>query len=268
MMRRRSAFTLIELLVVVAIIALLISILLPSLQKAREQAKAVVCGSNEKSQGTAMLMYNNDTDHYPAEHMQTQGRAWFTSWAPRIRKYTQNDTGVFYCVSSDAAYRWQKKFTGRGDAYQPDLTALGYEPGEDPIEGTAYFFTYGYNGCGIEQYSDPNFGLGVHAKRRNNPNGNDPEAPLRELRTARVLRPSEMIMIADSNTDGNSDSEISVDFDYPSMFPGRRHNDGTQVLFCDGHAERIPFDRLMARDEIARRRWNNDFQPHKELWAD
>ena len=55
--RTKRAFTLVELLVVVSIIALLISILLPSLSKAREQTKAVVCLANAKGMSTATLTY-------------------------------------------------------------------------------------------------------------------------------------------------------------------------------------------------------------------
>jgi prepilin-type N-terminal cleavage/methylation domain-containing protein len=58
--RQKKGFTLIELLVVIAIIALLLAILLPSLSKAKEIAKRVVCKSNLKTQFLACTLYFND----------------------------------------------------------------------------------------------------------------------------------------------------------------------------------------------------------------
>jgi len=61
---RKSGFTLIELLVVVAIIVVLISILLPSLAKARERSKILVCQVNTRSIGQLLLQYSSENNQW------------------------------------------------------------------------------------------------------------------------------------------------------------------------------------------------------------
>lgn len=61
---RRQAFTLVELLVVIGIIGVLVSLLLPSLQRARESANKTKCMSNLRSVGQAQLMYAQDNNGF------------------------------------------------------------------------------------------------------------------------------------------------------------------------------------------------------------
>ena len=72
----RKAFTLIELLVVIAVIALLTSVLLPALRKAKQSAQSMVCRTRLKQMGVAIHLYAQDND----DEIVTQD--WHT---PRIR---------------------------------------------------------------------------------------------------------------------------------------------------------------------------------------
>jgi prepilin-type N-terminal cleavage/methylation domain-containing protein/prepilin-type processing-associated H-X9-DG protein len=79
----KNTFTLIELLVVIAIIGILASMLLPALKNARDNAKSIVCASNQKQVMTAMLIYAGDWNgSLPLSWLGNEGE--ISSWAYRL----------------------------------------------------------------------------------------------------------------------------------------------------------------------------------------
>ena len=88
---RSKAFTLVELLVVIGIIALLISVLLPALNRARMASKTVVCASNMRQLGLALRMYAGDNmDVLPPGHYTHRSPDRFWAWHDYIDRYLGN----------------------------------------------------------------------------------------------------------------------------------------------------------------------------------
>jgi prepilin-type N-terminal cleavage/methylation domain-containing protein/prepilin-type processing-associated H-X9-DG protein len=153
--RHRLGFTLVELLVVIGIIALLISILLPSLHKAREQAQRVKCLSNLRQIGIAYMMYTNDFKKYPARNNTSQ---FYGTWTAELIDrtypgYTMGflldpNIGPSVVTEADKA-KWSKKYinniavlecpSDRGDRTKMFATVYG-DKNVFQIWGTSYWY--------------------------------------------------------------------------------------------------------------------------------
>jgi prepilin-type N-terminal cleavage/methylation domain-containing protein len=131
---QRRGFTLVELLVVVSIIALLISILLPSLKRAREQSKLVVCKSNLHQIGTGIQLYAQDNlgliprgpepvipvdlggNHLATNQLWLGNNASFVSMFSQcqftglgmLQDTTLPDLNLFFCPSDDSFNRTEE----------------------------------------------------------------------------------------------------------------------------------------------------------------
>jgi len=127
----RRAFTLVELLVVIGIIAVLVALLLPALNKARDSARTVKCASNLHQLGLAAIMYTNETRGYMLYPNATpyEGRFWFTAVDPYLAGVVKTGRSG---VAGDRIYAeykqcpvWELIYDGAGQLVTGSLMDYG-----------------------------------------------------------------------------------------------------------------------------------------------
>lgn len=205
--RGENGFTLIELLVVVAIIALLISILLPSLKKARDLAKLTVCSSNMRSLGIAMHMYTDENrDEMPTQFAEGVYWSQVNAGAGMIDIAPDKPSGNFVTTDNiriEHFRTWMDdlfSYSGAVDLFRcPSARQTDYAGRPLPSFGYA---------AGLSGYGD-------------------------EVNRARdeVVRPSETIMFMDSN---NIYAPLSNPYMFPEWFVTHGPVD-VHVVYVDTH---------------------------------
>lgn len=236
----KRKFTLIELLVVVAIIGILASLLLPSLQKAREKTYMAVCGSQQKQQGAGIVMYTDSNDGYlPGVHTAAGG---IMIWATRIKVFMDDNYDVFNCPKQDREAYWSEDLSGSG------AEEYGYKQNEARVTNNNRKFGYGMNDWGIDG-RDRGRQLGM---------GNHIQSPKQKgrLKLIEVISPAEHIATGDSTA--NETWDFVLDPTTTNEYPGNIHLGGAMIMFTDGHIQYFKQHVLVGLSDDMKRMWNSD----------